>query len=200
MGYSPEEVNNILGQIFFNRWINVGETAPVPVDFTTKSSNESEALALAYIALNGTGSPDNYQVYNDYYSNLKLVFHTTLQANIESVNIAILEKIDADLGVTADVNPEVRKLWYPLGLYLFYDTVYDPAHDWISSMGRSKYLNPVYRALEDSGQHDLGVEWFDENKDFYHPVAATTLEGILGIEETVVDDKMLALQMKFIAE
>lgn len=50
-------------------------------------------------------------------------------------------------------------------------------------MGRSKYLDPVYESLEDSGQHDLGVQWFDENKDFYHPVAATSVEQILGIEE-----------------
>ena len=53
-------------------------------------------------------------------------------------------------------------------------------------MGRSKYLAPVYASLEDSGQHDLGVQWFDENKDFYHPVAATTIEGILHIEDTQV--------------
>ena len=47
-------------------------------------------------------------------------------------------------------------------------------------MGRSKYLSPVYASLQDSGQHDLGCEWFDDNKDFYHPVAATTVSGILG--------------------
>lgn len=63
-------------------------------------------------------------------------------------------------------------------------------------MGRSKYLSPVYASLQDSGQHDLGVQWFDENKDFYHPVAATTIEGILGIEdnkEPAEHDKLMAL-------
>ena len=29
------------------------------------------------------------------------------------------------------------------------------------------------------------MQWFDENKDFYHPVAATSIEAILGIEEVV---------------
>lgn len=46
-------------------------------------------------------------------------------------------------------------------------------------MGRSKYLMPVYSSLQNSGQHDLGVQWFDENKDFYHPVAATSVQNIL---------------------
>jgi hypothetical protein len=54
-------------------------------------------------------------------------------------------------------------------------------------MGRSKYLNPVYASLQDSGQHDLGVQWFNENADFYHPVAAVSVEDILGIEPTVVE-------------
>ena len=61
-------------------------------------------------------------------------------------------------------------------------------------MGRSKYLAPVYASLEDSGQHDLGVQWFDENKDFYHPVAATTIEGILGIEEDQVTERVDMLE------
>ena len=50
-------------------------------------------------------------------------------------------------------------------------------------MGRSKYLMPVYAALEDSGQHDLAVQWNDENKDFYHPVAETSILNIIGTDE-----------------
>lgn len=111
------------------------------------------------------------------------MFHDTLQQNYDQVNTAILAKIDADLHCTNDMDPEVKQRWFPTGLGLYYDPVYDPAHTWISSMGRSKYLAPVYSSLQDSGQHDLGVQWFDENKDFYHPVAATTVEGILGIDE-----------------
>ena len=63
-------------------------------------------------------------------------------------------------------------------------------------MGRSKYLAPVYASLEDSGQHDLGVQWFDENKDFYHPVAATTVAGILGIEDNQVTDNVITPEQK----
>ena len=155
--------------------------APVPLDFTTTESDQAAALAREYIALNGTGTPDNATAeYQSYYSNLKVVFHDTLQEQYDLVNTAILARIDADLNCTADIDPEVRQRWYPTGLGLFYDPVYDPAKEWISSMGRSKYLSPVYASLQDSGQHDLGCSWFDDNKDFYHPVAATTVSGILG--------------------
>jgi len=47
-------------------------------------------------------------------------------------------------------------------------------------MGRSKYLMPVYQSLQDSDQHETGCTWFEENKDFYHPVAATSVQAILG--------------------
>ena len=81
--------------------------APVPLDFTTPESDQSANLALEYIKLNGTGSP-NYTDYFDYYSNLKVVFHDTLEGNIDRVNIAILERIDADLNCTNDIDPEVK--------------------------------------------------------------------------------------------
>ena len=120
-------------------------------------SIEATNLALEYIALNGTGSPAGYSDYLGYYSNLKIVFQDTLAANIASVNRAILERIDADYNCTGDANPRVKARWYPTCLQLKYPPAYDPAHAWISSMGRAYYLTPVYKALQDSGQHDLAV-------------------------------------------
>jgi len=32
-----------------------------------------------------------------------------------------------------------------------------------------------------TNQSELANQWFDENKDFYHPLAVSTLEPILGI-------------------
>jgi leukotriene-A4 hydrolase len=186
-GLSAEEVNQILGAMDWSTWMYKPGLPPVQLDFSTAEGNQAEALALAYIALNGTGSPENFTEYNGYYSNLKVMFHDTLQANYDQVNTAILVRIDADLNVTNDLDPEVRQRWYPTGLGLFYDPVYDPAHTWISSMGRSKYLTPVYTSLQDSGQHDLGVTWFCENIDFYHPVSVTTLEGVLEIDSSACD-------------
>ena len=46
-------------------------------------------------------------------------------------------------------------------------------------MGRAYYLTPVYRALESSGQHDLAVQWYNDNKDFYHPMANMDIEQII---------------------
>ena len=69
--------------------------------------------------------------------------------------------------------------WYPTCLYLNYTNAYDPAYQWISSMGRSKYLNPVYQSLVQSGQHDLAVQWNNDNIDFYSNIAENSIMQIL---------------------
>lgn len=48
------------------------------LNFDTQEGSDSAALAMQYISLNGTASPDNYKDYFAFYSNLKVVFHDTL--------------------------------------------------------------------------------------------------------------------------
>ena len=119
-GLSSEEVNSILASMDWSTWMYVPGLPPVIADFNTVESNQSAQLARDYIALNGTASPENFTEYNGYYSNLKVVFHDTLQTYYDQVNTAILERIDADLNCTAEIDPEVRQRWYPTGLGLDY--------------------------------------------------------------------------------
>ena len=123
-----------------------------------------------YIHIGGKDSPANIQDFIKYLdeitnlslkSSVKVVFYNYLYKEVKSLNIEILQRIDNDLNSTNDVDPEVRRLWYPIGLGLKYQPVYEPAHTWISSMGRIKYLKNVYKALARSGQYDLGNSWFD---------------------------------------
>ena len=183
MNYVGKEVNDILAASNFNTWIFESALPPEGTfNFSTPEADDAEQLALDYIALGGASSPANKDDYNSFYSNLKVVFYNTLQANIDQVDIALLTLIDANYDTTNDPDPEVKQRWYPIGLTLQYNPVYDAAHTWVSSMGRCKYLTPVYDALEQSGQHDLGVQWYNENLDFYHPVAISTEARVLGLD------------------
>jgi Leukotriene A4 hydrolase, C-terminal len=78
---------------------------------------------------------------------LKVIFYDTLQANMDKVTIGLLTLIDTTYSTTADPDPEVKQRWLPMGLTLQYTPAYDAAHTWVSSMGRCKYLTPVYTAL-----------------------------------------------------
>lgn len=150
------------------------------MNFTNPPTTAALNLANAYIALNGTSSPSNYQDYKSFVSNQKVVFHQTLLHNFD-INTAILTRIDNDLNITGETDPEVRQRWYSLGLYLSYAPVYTPAQTWVGQIGRNKYLNSIFLALSESGQRSLGITWYTTNQYFYSPTTQELIEGILGI-------------------
>lgn len=111
------EVNDIMTASNFNDWIFKSALPPQGTfDFSTPKGVEAEELAYAYIALNGTGHPDNYQDYFSFYSNLKVIFYETLAANMQDMNTVLLTQIDNDYNATADPDPEVKQRWLPIGL------------------------------------------------------------------------------------
>jgi hypothetical protein len=67
-----------------------------------------------------------------------------------------------------------------------YTDVIEPAHTWISSQGRMKYLMPIYQALLDNNQRDLAVQWYKENVNFYHPYSVMQLAKMIGLSETEI--------------
>jgi len=60
------------------------------------------------------------------------------------MNIAIMTDIDSAYNCTGDRDPEVKQRWYPTGICLNYTAVFTPANTFVSSMGRLKYLTPIY--------------------------------------------------------
>jgi len=82
-------------------------------------------------------------------------------------------------------------------LSIKYNPAYDASHEFVSSQGRLKYLTPIYQSLESTDQHDLAVQWFDENEDFYHPIAVSSLEATLGLDSTDhLRENILELKVK----
>jgi len=59
------------------------------------------------------------------------------------------------------------------------------AKNFTQSIGRQKYIIPVYTALVRNGLRQTAFEWYNERKDFYHPLTARKIRNI--IFSTVVD-------------
>jgi len=87
--------------------------------------------------------------------------------------------------------------WYPTCLYLNYTDAYTPAYNWISSMGRSKYLNPVYQSLVQSGQHETAVQWNNDNIDFYSNIAENSIMQILNSNVTATNEATRPKKRRF---
>lgn len=183
---------DIISKMDWEAWVRRPGLAPVHLDFTTKALNESGELAEKYIELKGAESPNNFKDYVDnFYSNLRVVFHERLNQRFDEVTLDIMSKIDSDLNVTSTLDPEIKQRWYPLGLKKGYKPATEAAHAFISAQGRMKYLQPIYQALLDSNQRDLAVEWFNENKNFYHPYSVKKLAKLLNIKEKEEEELFL---------
>ena len=187
--FEPDEAEKLKNAMDWDAWIYGPGLAPVWQDFTTPQLNESSALADEYIQLGGQSSPSNYSDYLTWYSSLKVVFLNRLLARVNDTTVPVLQKIDSDLNVTETVDPDCKNVWYPLGIYLNYSAVLEPAHTFICSMGRMKYLTPIYTALLETGQRDLAIQWFNENLSFYHPYAIRDLSTLLGLSSDVGEDE-----------
>lgn len=173
----------IKAAIDWKAWVEKPGNIPVFLDFTTTDLNASKALADDYVARQGQSSPADYTKFNDYYSNLKVVFIEELIAKNDTKTKDIMIRVDGDYKLTQTVDPEIKQRWFPLGIMFGYTQVMDPAHQFISSMGRMKYLKPIYQALLDSGNRNTAIQWYNENINFYHPYAVYQLGKMLGVSE-----------------
>lgn len=149
--FSADETNRILAAVNWDAWIYQDGLPPVHLDFTTKASNASSDLADEYIKLGGKSSPADFEKFNDYYSNLKVIFLERLATQMDSLSLDVMSKVDSDLSLTSTVDPECKQRWFPLAIRKGYQAALEPAHEFISSQGRLKYLSPIYLALKQSG-------------------------------------------------
>jgi len=148
-------------------------------------------MANEYITLQGLSSPANHANYNSkYYSNLKVIFIQQLVTREKDIGLVILNKIDADLKITDNNDPEnksegvfpdynVNEQWVPLGIRLGYHAVLPVAKTIVETVGRMKYLSPIYKALLESGNRELAISWYEASVNFYSPYAVVQLKRLI---------------------
>lgn len=106
-GYTTSQVNSFLSMIDYEQWIYENGCDPTnTLNFTVPTVTAAVNLANSYVSLNGTSSPANYQDYNTWPSNQRVVFVQTLMEN-SGINTNILSQIDDDLDITSSNDPEV---------------------------------------------------------------------------------------------
>ena len=177
---NAEVAREIKAKIDWEAWVYGPGLAPIHQDFTTPLLLESQAMAEAYIVGGGSTGPSDFRDYLDnkkFYSNLRVIFQQYLVQNEKRVTGAIMKKIDQDLGVTthSPIDYNVFQQWIPLGLRTGYLPVRFIAQEICQTVGRMKYLIPIYTALLKSGQKELALEWYHESFAFYSPYAQSNL-------------------------
>jgi len=85
-----------------------------------------------------------------------------------------------DTRLTASTNFEVLVAWLQLALESGYHAVVPRASEVLASVGRMKYLRPLYVALaKDPATRTTARELFARSSASYHPIARQVIEGVL---------------------
>jgi leukotriene-A4 hydrolase len=115
--YSASDAETAINKVDWNTWVLTPGGSPVQLDFNTPSGQLFESIAADYVARQGDSSAANYTDYmNTKNPNLKVVFLNKLTDLSDQVTYKTLAKIDKDLNVTHDLNPEIGQRWYPLAI------------------------------------------------------------------------------------
>lgn len=164
-----ENATDIIAMTEWDTWVKEPGVPPQDsFDFTTPALDEAKALAAAYIELGGTASPENFEDYFGYMNSQWYAFVQTLQANMDTIDAELLAYIDGDLDITSTIDPQLKTLWYQVGIREGYEVVMEPARLWMSEMGRNAYVTPTFVALVESGNCDIALEWYEDNLEFYN--------------------------------
>jgi len=163
----PENATTIVDLTMWDTWVLEPGPGPVVVDVVTTALQDAEALAVAYLELNGTNSPLQFTDYESYYADQKVAFINKLSQS-NGVTSTLLETVDNDLRMTTDTNPMAKTEWYRLGIKVGYGEVFEPTHKWLGEQGRSAYCDPLFKSLVEHGHCDVAREWFTEYESFYN--------------------------------
>lgn len=118
-----DTAQQILAAVDWDAWVKTPGANPsvYNVSFVTTDAQKFEALADSYISLAGTASPQDYQDYlNTKDPQLKVIFLNRLTARMEEFEAKLIQKLDSDLNITNDMNPEIGQRWFPLAIAFDY--------------------------------------------------------------------------------
>ena len=176
-----KEANKIINQIDFDTWIHKPGLPPVTVNLETKEYNE--AINMSDSFMNGSPDPSAKTIYDGFTVNLKGLFLTHMIENVDKVTLDIATQIDSTLKVSEEINGELIYRWLQIAIRSKYlQSPYKSADDFLGSIGRMKFVVPVYEALADVDL-TMAKQIYAGHKDFYHPIAQSNIEKVLSKSE-----------------
>ena len=96
-----------------------------------------------------------------------------------------LEELDDAFHFTESKNAEIQAMWYLRAIQGEYEPAYPAMRSFLSSVGRRKFLEPLYRAmLESEAGRDMAFNIYETARNNYHPLAVLSMDELLGWKES----------------
>jgi hypothetical protein len=98
----------------------------------------------------------------------------------ESVSAAQMQSLDASFQISSTGNNEVLFAWLEQAIKKNYTPAYDELEKFLTSVGRRKFVAPLYEAMVATNQRDLAKMIYAKARPGYHAVTVGTVDGIVG--------------------
>jgi len=170
-------IDTVESDINLDEWIyEPGIPANCPV-VVSHNFNKVEQQLNAFYSQN-----DLNEIYSDNWSTHEwLHFLRNLRENTTPEQ---LELIDGRFKLTNTGNSEIACCWFEKAIRVGYMKGVDQKlEEFLVSVGRRKFLTPLYRALEETNLHERALEIYDAARPNYHHVSRHTIDELLGYSE-----------------
>ena len=159
-------------------WIyEPGIPANCPVVVSANFNNVEEQLN-AFYAQNDVNSviPDQWSTHEWLHFLRNLRENTTPEQ---------LELIDSRFNLTETGNSEIACCWFEKSIYTGYmNGIDNKLEEFLVTVGRRKFLTPLYRALKATGRSDRALEIYGKARSNYHHVSRHTIDELLDYSES----------------
>lgn len=115
----------------------------------------------------------------EWDTNQWIYFIRELSAGITNEEMRV---IDQAFGFTNSGNAEIKFAWYQTAIESgYYTEIRDYIKNFLVSVGRRKFLTPLYQALVDREDLEFAKEIYNKARPNYHAVSRSTIDEILGV-------------------
>ena len=87
--------------------------------------------------------------------------------------------LDKTYHFTQSGNSEIANLWFVMAVAASYEGAYPEMEKFLSSVGRRKFLEPLYEEMMSTGKQDMAKHIYEKYKMNYHPLAQSTLDKLI---------------------
>lgn len=90
-----------------------------------------------------------------------------------------MAKLDKAFHFTNSGNSEIACIWFVIAIKTNYSSAYPALDKFLSSVGRRKFIEPIYEAMMKSGKEKMAKEIYEKYRQNYHPLAQMTLDKLV---------------------
>lgn len=97
----------------------------------------------------------------------------------EDVPAGRLQELDLAFDLTNSANAEIAFAWFMKAIPAGYAPALPAAENFLTRVGRGKFLYPLYRAMKENGNLAGAERIFEKARPLYHPIAQRRVADIL---------------------